>query len=166
MAAAAPFGILTPSIWSSLRRGNSVPKKCLTHFRNIFGKVPQIHRKCLKSTPGKSEIWVVLGRHGSVWAGNGSVWIRIDIETHWTPFGPHLDHLWTSFGPFSCFWTIAGLLLAISLLFPIVPCGPHELIQCLLVSILFCFRGQSSHFHIGPVLTGAFAGPLPKRCPF
>ena len=125
MFAVAPFGILTPSIWSSLWRGNSVPKKYRTDFQNIFGKVPPSRQKCLKSTPGKSKIWLVLGRRGPVWAGNCSVWIQIGIETHWTPFGPHLGHLWTSFGPFLCFWIIAGLLLAGSLLFPSVPVWGH-----------------------------------------
>ena len=103
------------------------PKNYRNRFRTILGKVAQGGRKSTKWTLQKSEIWVVLGRHGSVWAGNGSVWIQIGIETYWNPFGPHLGHLWTSFGPFSCFWTIAGLLLAISLLFPIPPFGSTPL---------------------------------------
>ena len=103
------------------------PEKSRGRFRTILGKVAQGGRKSPKSTPQKSEIWIVLGRHGSVWAGNGSVWIQIGMETHWTPFGPHLGHLWTSFGTFSCFWTIAGLLLAIFPIVPYSPCGPIPL---------------------------------------
>ena len=88
------------------------PKKYQTHFRTILEKVAQGGRNCPKSTSQKSEIWVVLSRHGSVWAGNASVWIQNCKHTYWTPFGPYLGHLWTSFGSFLDYWTIAVLLLA------------------------------------------------------
>ena len=88
------------------------PGKSWDRFRTILGKVAHSGRKCTKSTLQKSEIWFVLGRHGSVWAVNDSVWIQHCTQTHWTPFGPYLGHLWTSFDSFLDYWTIAGLLLA------------------------------------------------------
>ena len=88
------------------------PEKSRGRFRTILGKVAHGSRKCTKSTFQKSEIWLVLGRHGCVWAGNGSVWIQNCTQTYWTPFGPYLGHSWTSLGSFLDYWTIAGLLLA------------------------------------------------------
>ena len=146
-AAVAPFYISTPSIWSSLQRGNLIPKKYRTHFRNIFGKVPRSRRKCLKSTPGKSEMWFVLGCHGSVWAGIWSVWIQIGMEIHWTPFAPHLDPIWVTYGPVLDHFRVFGLLLDYCWPFP----------YCSLLSLLALFPCLGSPLRLWfPVL-----GPRP-----
>ena len=65
---------------------------------------------------------------------------HLEFEKTWTPFGSRMNQ----YGPFSYFWSIARLLLAISLFFPIPFVGPQMHLGQALAQLHLGWPGSAS----------------------
>ena len=85
---------------------NFGPEKIGVDFRTFWGRSAwgsESARNRAEKGVGNSEIWLVWGRHGSVWAGIRSIRIQMVLGFIWTCFQPIWTNGGVKIGSFPCF---------------------------------------------------------------